>query len=176
MKSHAWGDNHDQARCPTLSVAKQEASTNSVLRCFCQRTRGTVLATFPQIPSRQDTCGAFRRGSSILIALVALIVATPQAQAQWKARSDSSAGQRTLSQPATTTTSSNGSQRPQRLPIPLMAAPRRQTAHPAVVRVQANDSHGSSLGSGTLVDVRDCLLYTSPSPRDGLLSRMPSSA
>ena len=25
-------------------------------------------------------------------------------------------------------------------------------------------------------DVEDCLLYTSPSPRDGLLSRMPSSA
>ena len=25
-------------------------------------------------------------------------------------------------------------------------------------------------------DCRDCLLYTSPSPRDGLLSRMPSSA
>ena len=25
-------------------------------------------------------------------------------------------------------------------------------------------------------DYRDCLLYTSPSPRDGLLSRMPSSA
>ena len=24
--------------------------------------------------------------------------------------------------------------------------------------------------------VEDCLLYTSPSPRDGLLSRMPSSA
>ena len=24
--------------------------------------------------------------------------------------------------------------------------------------------------------VADCLLYTSPSPRDGLLSRMPSSA
>ena len=24
--------------------------------------------------------------------------------------------------------------------------------------------------------VKDCLLYTSPSPRDGLLSRMPSSA
>ena len=23
---------------------------------------------------------------------------------------------------------------------------------------------------------KDCLLYTSPSPRDGLLSRMPSSA
>ena len=25
-------------------------------------------------------------------------------------------------------------------------------------------------------DTYDCLLYTSPSPRDGLLSRMPSSA
>ena len=25
-------------------------------------------------------------------------------------------------------------------------------------------------------DILDCLLYTSPSPRDGLLSRMPSSA
>ena len=27
-----------------------------------------------------------------------------------------------------------------------------------------------------LKESRDCLLYTSPSPRDGLLSRMPSSA
>ena len=27
-----------------------------------------------------------------------------------------------------------------------------------------------------LVDAYPCLLYTSPSPRDGLLSRMPSSA
>ena len=27
-----------------------------------------------------------------------------------------------------------------------------------------------------VAEVRDCLLYTSPSPRDGLLSRMPSSA
>ena len=27
-----------------------------------------------------------------------------------------------------------------------------------------------------LVDIMSCLLYTSPSPRDGLLSRMPSSA
>src|SRR5680860_1243745 len=29
---------------------------------------------------------------------------------------------------------------------------------------------------GTGIRYRDCLLYTSPSPRDGLLSRMPSSA
>ena len=27
-----------------------------------------------------------------------------------------------------------------------------------------------------IICVNDCLLYTSPSPRDGLLSRMPSSA
>ena len=37
-----------------------------------------------------------------------------------------------------------------------------------------------SVGSGPLfvtqVDYNNCLLYTSPSPRDGLLSRMPSSA
>ena len=32
---------------------------------------------------------------------------------------------------------------------------------------------GESLNSG---DPAVCLLYTSPSPRDGLLSRMPSSA
>ena len=28
----------------------------------------------------------------------------------------------------------------------------------------------------TIIGVAPCLLYTSPSPRDGLLSRMPSSA
>ena len=28
----------------------------------------------------------------------------------------------------------------------------------------------------TIEKYKDCLLYTSPSPRDGLLSRMPSSA
>ena len=37
----------------------------------------------------------------------------------------------------------------------------------------------NALNSGArvwLADLEDCLLYTSPSPRDGLLSRMPSSA
>ena len=29
---------------------------------------------------------------------------------------------------------------------------------------------------GARTNIQDCLLYTSPSPRDGLLSRMPSSA
>ena len=33
-----------------------------------------------------------------------------------------------------------------------------------------------SIRSPVLEPDRDCLLYTSPSPRDGLLSRMPSSA
>ena len=30
--------------------------------------------------------------------------------------------------------------------------------------------------TGTMTQSNTCLLYTSPSPRDGLLSRMPSSA
>ena len=29
---------------------------------------------------------------------------------------------------------------------------------------------------GDIAEVKDCLLYTSPSPRDGRISRMPSSA
>jgi hypothetical protein len=33
-----------------------------------------------------------------------------------------------------------------------------------------------SLSADLLVGASACLLYTSPSPRDGLLSRMPSSA
>ena len=38
---------------------------------------------------------------------------------------------------------------------------------------------GDSVKEGVVfavIEVEDCLLYTSPSPRDGLLSRMPSSA
>ena len=38
-----------------------------------------------------------------------------------------------------------------------------------VKQVPKSDKNGSGLGWS-------CLLYTSPSPRDGLLSRMPSSA
>ena len=34
----------------------------------------------------------------------------------------------------------------------------------------------SDMGGIDIEQVADCLLYTSPSPRDGLLSRMPSSA
>ena len=35
---------------------------------------------------------------------------------------------------------------------------------------------GPELEPATYTDNKGCLLYTSPSPRDGLLSRMPSSA
>src|SRR5665647_2200185 len=35
---------------------------------------------------------------------------------------------------------------------------------------------GSGISYGVIEQLRLCLLYTSPSPRDGLLSRMPSSA
>ena len=47
----------------------------------------------------------------------------------------------------------------------------------------ALEKHGDLLPQATLDSIRkngvalkSCLLYTSPSPRDGLLSRMPSSA
>ena len=42
----------------------------------------------------------------------------------------------------------------------------------------ATDPAGNtdSDGTGFTLDTITCLLYTSPSPRDGLLSRMPSSA
>ena len=56
--------------------------------------------------------------------------------------------------------------------------------------VVTDSAMGGSMGQGSVVLARDvpptdlrvgdvisfCLLYTSPSPRDGLLSRMPSSA
>ena len=53
------------------------------------------------------------------------------------------------------------------------------------VRVTYADNHWYNLqgqvvkkgtDEGTVVMAKICLLYTSPSPRDGLLSRMPSSA
>ena len=43
-----------------------------------------------------------------------------------------------------------------------------------VIVLSANGPHFSS--GHDLREVDGCLLYTSPSPRDGLLSRMPSSA
>ena len=41
----------------------------------------------------------------------------------------------------------------------------------------ADESDAADRATGMVVPLAsDCLLYTSPSPRDGLLSRMPSSA
>ena len=37
-------------------------------------------------------------------------------------------------------------------------------------------SYSEAADLGDIRDLMTCLLYTSPSPRDGLLSRMPSSA
>ena len=43
-------------------------------------------------------------------------------------------------------------------------------------RVLALDARVAAGLPGVIETVPTCLLYTSPSPRDGLLSRMPSSA
>ena len=50
--------------------------------------------------------------------------------------------------------------------------------HTATVLIGASGSGKSTLLRciNLLESIDDCLLYTSPSPRDGLLSRMPSSA
>ena len=42
--------------------------------------------------------------------------------------------------------------------------------------IQSGAVIGDLCSLGQNVNIGNCLLYTSPSPRDGLLSRMPSSA
>ena len=59
--------------------------------------------------------------------------------------------------------------------IPVM----KQIGVPVIMDIthslqQPNQEHGVSGGRPEMIET--CLLYTSPSPRDGLLSRMPSSA
>src|SRR5665647_3421509 len=50
-------------------------------------------------------------------------------------------------------------------------------AGPAVVALLGGQIDAVSSGPATVLQhIKACLLYTSPSPRDGLLSRMPSSA
>ena len=55
----------------------------------------------------------------------------------------------------------------------------RQTAKRKVMNEKALEKFNNKWLKKKLCGVKggsDCLLYTSPSPRDGLLSRMPSSA
>ena len=51
-------------------------------------------------------------------------------------------------------------------------------AHPSGLGKEVLDNYrGEKVVASTLATLQErCLLYTSPSPRDGLLSRMPSSA
>ena len=46
----------------------------------------------------------------------------------------------------------------------------------SLVRSEFNGRDAFTANGGRALDFGTCLLYTSPSPRDGLLSRMPSSA
>ena len=49
-------------------------------------------------------------------------------------------------------------------------------AHPDVTGLKAINLQFLPPNTTSCTQPMDCLLYTSPSPRDGLLSRMPSSA
>ena len=51
-----------------------------------------------------------------------------------------------------------------------------QIARDAVGRAAAAFSAMNSVSDAAITDFYNCLLYTSPSPRDATLSRMPSSA
>ena len=48
--------------------------------------------------------------------------------------------------------------------------------HLAYLYEDLTDTKNQFTSTMWFADASDCLLYTSPSPRDGLLSRMPSSA
>ena len=54
--------------------------------------------------------------------------------------------------------------------------PMLPTAKPHVKLLFGSTADATMAGAGILTTSLPCLLYTSPSPRDGLLSRMPSSA
>ena len=71
-------------------------------------------------------------------------------------------------------------------PVPVMGVGEKQKeaeskvaaaeSAPAIPAADAVDDSVNALAQALLFMPFSCLLYTSPSPRDGLLSRMPSSA
>ena len=58
----------------------------------------------------------------------------------------------------------------------LTACGDTSTINEANLEEVARGIHERVITLDTHADINTCLLYTSPSPRDGLLSRMPSSA
>ena len=62
-----------------------------------------------------------------------------------------------------------------RQPIPTVLG-QADDATLTVKNLAANAGEGGANLGGYFDTIDSCLLYTSPSPRDGLLSRMPSSA
>ena len=51
-----------------------------------------------------------------------------------------------------------------------------RTQESCEAKLKAKDTRIAELEAALRTEATPCLLYTSPSPRDGLLSRMPSSA
>ena len=52
----------------------------------------------------------------------------------------------------------------------------KRTVSSAHTRIDGLEKEIVAIKTEMDIQFKDCLLYTSPSPRDGLLSRMPSSA
>src|SRR5665647_3865536 len=61
-------------------------------------------------------------------------------------------------------------------PAPEPSATSTTTGSDVAPFAVANSTSGATSLGARVAQVHVCLLYTSPSPRDGLLSRMPSSA
>ena len=92
-----------------------------------------------------------------------------------------------LFDPGTDSDSDSGSERQAQRAARPTVDPRRMFATPASAMSLGGQARGTptptgpqpgrtTTGRGTPQTSKTCLLYTSPSPRDGLLSRMPSSA
>ena len=58
----------------------------------------------------------------------------------------------------------------------LAEAKDEQLSEEVSVKLMADLQERQTVENNALLQAMACLLYTSPSPRDGLLSRMPSSA